>query len=98
MQECARQFDAAAIAAGELRGLVVGALGKSEPHKLLFDMGLRHGARDPVQAGMKEEVRGDGKLEVERRLLKHDTEPRQRRDRVARHVVAHHLDASGIGR
>jgi hypothetical protein len=47
---------------------------------------------------VKEEVRGDGKLEVERRLLKDDTEPRQGRDRVARHVVAHHFDASGIGR
>jgi hypothetical protein len=97
MQECAREFDAAAIAAGELRGLVMGAFGKSEPRKLLFDMGLCHGAWDSMQAGVKEEVGGDGKLEVEGRLLKDDTEPRQRRDRVARHVVAHHFDASGIG-
>ena len=57
-----------------------------------------HRARDAVQAGMKQEVGGDGELEVEGRLLEHDAEPRQRRHRIARHVVAHHLDAAGIGR
>ena len=51
-----------------------------------------------VVVGMKQKVGGDGELEVERGLLKDDTESRQRRDRVARHVMAHHLDAPGIGR
>jgi hypothetical protein len=31
-------------------------------------------------------------------LLEHDAELRQRRHRIARHVVAHHHDATGIGR
>ena len=97
MQERARQFDAAAIAAGKLRGLVVGALGKSEPRKFLLDMCLRDCARDAVQAGVEQEIGGDRKLEIERRLLKDDTELRQRRHRIARHVVAHDVDAAGIG-
>src|SRR5262249_7122029 len=37
-------------------------------------------------------------LEVEGGLLEDDTEPGQRRHRIARHVVAHDLDAAGIGR
>ena len=37
------------------------------------------------------------KLEIERRLLEHDAELRQRRHRIARHVVAHDLDAAGVG-
>ena len=76
----------------------MGALGQSQPRELLLDMSLRHGARDSVQAGMKQKVGGDGELEVERGLLKDDTESRQRRHRVARHVMAHHLDAPGISR
>ena len=76
----------------------MGALGQSEPREFLLDMSLRDGARDAMQAGMKQKVGGDGELEVERGLLEDDTEPRQRRYRVARHVMAHHLDAAGIRR
>ncbi len=39
----------------------------------------------------------DRELEIEGRLLEHDAELRQRRHRIARHVVAHDLDAPGIG-
>ena len=49
-----------------------------------------------MQAGVKQEVGRDGKLEIERRLLENDAEPRQRRHRVVRHVVAHDLNAAGI--
>ncbi len=58
---------------------------------------LATAARNAVQPGVEHQVGGDRELEVERRLLEHDAEPRQRRHRVARHVVAHHLDAAGIG-
>ena len=46
---------------------------------------------------MEQQIGGDREFEVEGRLLKDDTEPGQRRHRVARHVVAHDLDAAGIG-
>ena len=81
-----------------MNGLVMGALGQSQPRELLLDMSLRHGAWDSVQTGMKQKVGGDGELEVEGGLLKDDTESRQRRYRIARHVMAHHLDAPGIRR
>ena len=97
VQQRARKLDPAAVAAGELRGLVVGALGEAEPCQLLLDARLGDRARNAVQAGMEQKIGGDGELEVERRLLEDDAEPRQRRHRIARHVVAHHLDAAGIG-
>ena len=58
---------------------------------------LRDRARNAVQPGVEQEIGGDRQFEVERRLLEHDAEPRQRRHRIARHVVAHDLDAAGIG-
>ena len=51
---------------------------------------------DAVQAGVEQEIAGHGELEIEGRLLKHDAEPRQRRHRVAPHVVAHDGDVAGI--
>ena len=74
MQERAREFDAAAIAAGKLRGLVMCALGKSQPRKLLLDLGLRHCARNAMQAGMEQEIGGNREFEIERGLLEDDAE------------------------
>jgi len=51
--------------------------------QLRRDAGLRDGARDAVQAGMEQEIGGDRELEVERGLLEHDAEPRQRRHGIA---------------
>ena len=75
MQERARQFDAAAITAGELRGLVMGAIGKSEPRKLLFDMGLCDGAWDSGQRAADAALRQIGAL----KKPEDDGQPRSRR-------------------
>jgi len=45
---------------------------------------------------MEQEVGSHRELEVEGGLLEYDAEPRQRRHRIARHVVTHDLDAAGI--
>ena len=98
VQQRARQFDATAIAAAELHGLAVRLSGKAEPRQLLVDARLGERARDAVQARVKQQVALHRQLEVERRLLKDDAEKRQRRHRIAPHVMAHHGDAAGIRR
>ena len=97
VQQRARELQAAAVAAAQLRGLVVRALGKAEPRQLLLDARLGDGARNAVQSGMEQQIAGDRELEVEGGLLKHDAEHRQSRHRIAPHVVPHDLDAAGIG-
>ena len=96
VQQRARQLDAAAVAAAQLRRLVVGAVGEPEPRQFVGDARLRDAARNAVQPGVEQEIGRDGQLEVERRLLEHDAELRQRRHRHAQHVVAHDRDAAGI--
>ena len=78
-------------------GLVAGAILEREPRKLVVDTRLRGRARHAVQAGMEHQVGGDRQLEIEGRLLEHDAELGQCRHRIARHVVAHDLDAAGVG-
>jgi hypothetical protein len=73
MQERTRELDPAAVSPGELRGLVMGALGQSQPRELLLDMACAS-ARGILQTGMKQKVGRDVKLEVEGGLLKDDTE------------------------
>ncbi len=97
VQERARELDPAAVAAAQLRGLVVRALGEPEPRQLARDARLGDRARDAVQAGMEQEIAGHRQFEIERRLLKDDAEQAQGRHRIAAHVVAHDLDAAGIG-
>ena len=97
VQQRARQFDAAAIAAAQLRGLVVRAFGKPEPRQLLRDALLGDRARNAVQAGVKQQIGGHREFEIERRLLKDNAEHRQRGHRIAPHVVPHDPDAAGIG-
>ena len=76
---------------------VAGAVREPDARKLFVDEGLRDRARHAVQAGMEHQVGGHRQFEIEGRLLEHDAELRQRRHRIARHVVAHHLDAAGVG-
>src|SRR5258707_8845165 len=96
MKERARTLPPPAIAAAQLGGLVMGAVSEPEAGKLRFDARLGDAARNAVQAGVEQKIGGHRQFEVERRLLKHNPEPRQRRHGVARHVVAHHLDAARI--
>ena len=98
VQQRARELHPASVTAAERRSLVVGAVGKPEPRELVGDARVRIGSRHAVESGVKQEIGGDRELEVERRLLEHDAKARERRHRVARHVVAHHHDATGIGR
>ena len=76
--------------AAELRRLVVGAIDQAEAGKLPLDARLRDRPRQPVQSGMEQQVAGDRELEIERRLLEHDAEPRQRRRRLLRDGLLHH--------
>ena len=46
---------------------------------------------------MKQKIGGHRELEIEGGLLEHDAEHRQRRHRIAPHIVPHDLDAAGIG-
>src|SRR5215467_5026847 len=96
VQERARKLHPASITAAEGRGLAMGAIGQTEPRELVGDTRVRFRARHAVQPGVEQEIGRDGELEVERRLLEHDAKPGERRHRVARHVVAHDLDAPGI--
>jgi hypothetical protein len=76
----------------------VDLLDEAEPGEHRLHARPRHRVRQAVQPGVKIEVGGHGKLEVERGLLEYDAEARQRRHAVARHVVAHDLDASAVRR
>ena len=61
--------------------------------------------RDQLDELKRDEQRGTlsateiaaARLEIERRLLKYDAELAERRHGIAPHVVAHDLDAAGIG-
>ena len=59
MQQRARELDPSPVAAAQLRGLVLGALGEAEAGEFARDALLSRSARDAVQAGMKQQVRGD---------------------------------------
>src|SRR6185437_7054390 len=72
MQERPRELDPAPIAAAQLRDLVVRALDQPEPRQLAFDPRLCDLPRETVQSGMKQEIAGQGELEIERRLLEDD--------------------------
>jgi hypothetical protein len=58
VQQGAGELDAAAVAAAQLRGLVVGALGKAELLELGCDAGERGCPRHAVQAGVEQEIGG----------------------------------------
>src|SRR5215212_977444 len=97
MQKRPRKLYPATVTAAEFRSLIAGALAEPETMQRLIDPLLCNGAPDTVKASVEQEVGSDRKFEVKRRLLKHDTKLRQRRHRITRHIVAHYLDAAGVG-
>ena len=73
------------------------AFGEPEPRQFRVDALLRDGTGNSVQSGMEQEISGHCQFEVQRGLLKHDAELAPGRHRMMAHVVAHDLDAAGIG-
>ena len=47
-----------------------------------------------MQTGMKQKVGGDAEFEIKSRLLSHNAQLRQRRHRIARHVMPHNVNAA----
>ena len=98
VQQRARELDPPAVAAAQLRGLVMGALGRARAAPARSSMRACATAR-----GMPCRPAWNRRLAVTDSSRSSvgcwNTMPSrgQRRHRIARHVVAHHLDAAGIG-
>jgi hypothetical protein len=96
VQQRARQFNATAIAATQLGGFIVRALGKPEPRQFFGDALLGHSTRNSVQPGMEKEISGHRQFEIESGLLKHDAEFGQGRHRIDKHVMSHDLNTARV--
>ena len=92
--EGAGEFDATALATREGAYAILGAGEQADAVELFLDARLRGRARKTVQRGVIGEIFVDGQIEVERGLLKHDAEARQRRERFALDIMAVNGDAA----
>ena len=93
MQQRARNFDAADLAAREIARLVIGAIGEARARqRLLWPRCFRLGAADSVQGRVIKKILHDAQFEIERARLKHDAEAAQGFTGFARDIMAEDLD------
>ncbi len=97
VQQRARQFHLAPVAAGELAHWCAGPLCQAEVVQQPGDARRGNAARQPVQAGMEMQVGQDRQVQVNCRLLEHDAEPCQRTHRVVLHLHPHDRDPPRVG-
>jgi len=93
----ARNLGPAPVAAVQVARTLVGALAQVKPLQRGGDPGVCGAPRQPVQGGEIGQVAHHAQVQVQRRLLEHHPDPRQRRARVLRQVMPGDRDLARAG-